>query len=199
LKVTDEKSRIWVKTLGIRYRYTGFKGTKIWSLFRYSISINGLCSFQDLTHATEVHPSYLENSQLQDPVLHIQERTGEASLLPFSDPQGPAGKEDAVLFPDTSLRVQERSGEAVLLPVNGLQVPEGKEAALLFSDTGLRMQEEAVLLSDDVSLENQEIEAEAAPLGDETELVKSLAELDSHMEQVNTVPGNYTLKDSVTR
>jgi hypothetical protein len=138
---------------------------------------------QDLTHATEVHPSYLENSQLPDPGLHIQERTGEAPLLPFGDPQGPAGKEDAVLFPDTSLRVPERSGEAVLL--NGLQVPEGKEAGLLFPDTGLRMQEEVVLLSDEVSLENQEMEAEAVPLGDETELVKSLAELDSHMEQVN--------------
>ncbi len=141
--------------------------------------------FQDLAHATEVHPSYLENSQLPDPGLHIQERTGEASLLPFSDHQGPAGKEDAVLFPATSLRVQERSGEAVLL--NGLQVPAEKEAALLFPDTGLRMQEEVVLLSDEVGLENQEMEAEeAAPLGDETELVKSLAELDSHMEQVNT-------------
>ncbi len=75
--------------------------------------------------------------------------------------------------------------------MNGLQVPAEKEAALLFPTTGLRMQEEVVLLSEDVSLENQEMEAEAAPLGDETELVKSLAELDSHMEQVNTVPGNY--------
>jgi hypothetical protein len=181
LKVTEEKSRI---------RYTGCTGTYTVVFCRpkdrYGILSMVFVLLQDLIHATEAHPSYLENSQLPGPGLHIQERTSEASLLPFSGHQVPAGKEDAVLFPDTSLRVQERSGEAVLLPVNGLQVPEGKEAALLFSDTGLRMQEEAVLLSDEVSLENQEIEAEASPLGDETELVKSLAELDSHMEQVNT-------------
>jgi len=82
-------------------------------------------------------------------------------------------------LPGPGPQTQERNGEAVLLSDGDHPLPEEDREAVLLPD----IPEEAVLVLDE-SLENQVVEEEAGLLGDETELVKSLAELDSHMDQV---------------